>query len=135
MTKTACPPSGASIAAGRRHAGRRADLSGRAAEDAVAAHYAHRGGSLVARRWRGSCGEIDLVIRDGEDLAFVEVKRGRSFARAAERLSAAQIGRIMATASEFLGTQPAGQLTPMRLDLATVDAIGRVDVLENAFGP
>ena len=35
--------------------------------------------------------------------------------------------------SEFIGGEPAGQLTPVRFDLALVDGAGRIEILENAF--
>jgi putative endonuclease len=125
---------GSAIArAGRSRRGRKADLSGRAAEDSVERRYARGGLSVAARRWRGQGGEIDLVMREGEGLVFVEVKQAKSFAAAAERLTRRQIDRIVAAASEFLAAMPAGQLTPVRFDLALVDATGRVEVREGAF--
>ena len=89
---------------------------------------------MVARRWRGQGGEIDLIVRDGAGLIFVEVKKSRCFARAAERLTPRQSARIQAAAEEFLGTQPRGSLTPVRFDLALMNAHGEIQILENAFG-
>lgn len=106
-------------------------LSGLTAEDAVAAEYGRRGLVVAARRWRGAVGEIDLILRDRGGVIFVEVKRARDFARAAERLTRAQAERIWATAAEFLAGEPRGQLTEARLDLALVDGIGRVRIIEN----
>ena len=107
--------------------------SGAHAEGSVARDYGRRGKALVARRWRGTLGEIDLILRDGAGLVFVEVKKSRDHARALARVTRRQTERIMATAQEFLGTQPEGQLTPVRFDVATVDARGEVRVVENAF--
>ena len=108
--------------------------AGQAAELCVAQDYERRGYPLLHRRWRGAAGEIDLIFADGAGLIFVEVKKSRSFARAAERLSSAQMVRIYGSAAEFLGTQPRGQLTEARFDVALVDAVGTVQVIENAFG-
>jgi putative endonuclease len=102
--------------------------AGLAAEGSVEAAY---GLPVAARRWRGTVGEIDLILRDGERVIFVEVKKARDFARAAERLTWAQAQRIWATAAEFLAGEPKGQLTEARLDLALVDGIGRVEIIEN----
>lgn len=110
-----------------------AHASGLAGEEAVVRHYGARGHGLVARRWRGSGGEIDLVVRDGDGLIFVEVKQARRHGWAAERVSAAQVQRLFATGTEFCDTQPGGQWTEVRYDLALVDALGRVEVIENAF--
>lgn len=108
--------------------------SGLAAEDIVASHYARRGHPTQTQRWRGTAGEIDLVAADGEGLIFIEVKKATSHAQAAERLSPRQIGRICDTAAEYLAGMPRGQLTPCRFDVALVDEVGRVEVLENAIG-
>ena len=53
--------------------------AGLSAEAQVAADYAARGYRPLATRWRGRCGEIDLVLADGAGLVFVEVKKSRSF--------------------------------------------------------
>lgn len=103
------------------------------AEECVALRYERAGLQIAARRWRGRAGEIDMIARDGNELVFVEVKRARTHARAAERVSARQMARIMNAATEFVEGEPAGQLTPMRFDVAMVDGLGRIEVLENAF--
>lgn len=108
--------------------------SGRTAEDQVAAIYARRGHATRDHRWRGKAGEIDLIADDGEGLIFVEVKKSRDFARAARRLSRGQMQRIHASASEYLARMPLGQLTPVRFDVALVDASGAIEIIENAFG-
>lgn len=117
----------------RQHQGQKGYHQGRVAEDLVASDYERRGRIEVARRWRGSCGEIDLILRDGAGYVFVEVKSSRTSARAAQRLSRRQMDRICGAASEFVARSATGQLTEMRFDLALVDGAGRVDVIENAF--
>ncbi|MBK5945195.1 hypothetical protein CCR83_01715 [Rhodobacter veldkampii DSM 11550] len=108
--------------------------AGLAAEAQVAAHYQRSGRGIAARRWRGSGGEIDLIARDGAGLIFIEVKKSASHARAAERLSRRQMDRIYASASEFLVGEPLGLNTAIRFDVALVDAVGRIEIVENAFG-
>lgn len=107
---------------------------GLAAEDRVAALYERGGREIAARRWRGSGGEIDIVARDGDSVIFVEVKKSRTFSAAAERLSRRQMERIYASASEFIEGEPRGQATEVRFDVALVDSVGRIDIVENAFG-
>lgn len=107
--------------------------SGLAAEDQVLGRYLAAGRSLLARRWRGPSGEIDLIVRDGASVVFVEVKRADTFARAAERLTPRQMARIWNAASEFLAGEPAGQDTDIRFDVALVDGQGRIDIIENAI--
>jgi len=59
--------------------------AGDVAEDIVASDYICRNYQLAARRWRGKGGEIDLVMRDGDQVIFVEVKKSKTFAAAARR--------------------------------------------------
>ena len=51
---------------------------GRIAEAAAARHLATEGWSLVGRNVRVGRGELDLIVRRGDVLAFVEVKARRS---------------------------------------------------------
>lgn len=108
--------------------------AGLAAEAAVRRHYERRGLALAAERWRGQGGEIDLILKEGSAVIFVEVKKSSTHARAAARLSQRQMQRIYTTASEYLETCPQGQLTETRFDVALVDQTGGIEVLENAFG-
>jgi len=107
--------------------------AGLAAEDCVQRHYLRAGYSLAATRWRGKAGEIDLIMRNGPTVVFVEVKKAATHAEAASRLTSRQIGRISRSAAQFLATQPAGQDTDSRFDVALVDATGQIELLQNAF--
>ena len=116
-----------------RKRGSMAHHAGLAAESAVARDYERRGFPVLCQRWRGRGGEIDLVLRDGDGLILVEVKKSSGFARAAQRVSPRQMARLHASADEFLGTQPNGSLTDLRFDVALIDATGAIEILENAF--
>ena len=121
--------------AARRHRGADNHASGLAAEDATLRRYEARGARVIARRWRAphARAEIDLVLREGEEIVFVEVKRAPDHDRAARALGPRQAARLLAAGSEWLAREPAGQDTPARFDLALVDAAGRVRVIENAL--
>ena len=123
-----------SARAARREKGRLAWLSGEAAEDAVARVYEARGVEVLARRWRGESGEIDLVLRAPDSYVFCEVKRAGTFDAALARLRRGQLERIYSAASEYLGLTAEGQLAPVRFDVAAVDGIGAVHLQEGAFG-
>jgi putative endonuclease len=116
----------------RQRRGALAHAAGMAAEESVARHYEERGLAVAARRWRSPGGEVDLILRDGERVVFVEVKRAARLDDAALRLLPRQAARLMAAAQLFCATEPQGLLTDMRLDLALVNAAGRVRVIENA---
>jgi putative endonuclease len=107
--------------------------AGLSAEDAVARAYESSGLSIAHRRWRGQAGEIDLIVHDGDGYVFVEVKKSKTHAAALGRVSHRQAERIMRSAEDFVSQTRAGSLTPMRFDVACVDAMGRVEILENAL--
>lgn len=118
----------------RARAGQQAWHSGRMAEEQIAGCYQVAGCDILARRWRGAAGEIDLIVREGSTIVFVEVKASATHACAAERLGRRQMDRICRAACEYCGSLPDGQATEMRFDAALVDAEGRIEILRNAFG-
>ncbi len=107
--------------------------AGLAAEDSVARHYSRAGLTIVGRRWRGQGGEIDVIARDGDETVFVEVKKSDSHAAAALRITAKQTRRLFDCANEYMGTLPNGLLSSVRFDVALVDEVGRIEVIENAL--
>jgi putative endonuclease len=110
-----------------------AHLSGALAEDSAARLLERKGMTILARRWRGKAGEIDLIAREGVCLVFVEVKQSATHEDAAFRLGAAQQGRIMRAALEYCESAGQAPLPEMRFDAALVDSQGRVEILERAF--
>lgn len=111
--------------------GLRSYHAGLAAEDQVARLYERSGNTLVAKRWRGASGEIDLIMRDGAQVIFIEVKQSRTHDMAAQHLSPRQVARIYAAAAEFVDGEPLGQLTDVRLDAALVNSAGEIQILQN----
>ena len=105
-----------------------------AAERAVAGLYDRRGVDLLETRWRGKAGEIDLILREGNEIVFCEVKAARTVDDAIARLRPAQMTRIHRAASEYLAHVPEGQLAQVRFDLTVVDGTGRPEIIQNAFG-
>jgi len=101
-----------------------------------------QGYRFVASQWRGAACEIDLVMWDGDELVFVEVKtrRGEGSGRAAESVSDRQVRALVRAATTYIEElADTGQDEPVwRIDLVavTLDGSGRVaDVMhiENAF--
>jgi putative endonuclease len=124
---------GQGAADGRMARGKQSHLAGLAAEDQVARHYSGSGMPVCARRWRGHGGEIDIIARDGDRVIFVEVKQSRTHNEAVSHLSPWQMQRIWNTAEEFLAGEPLGALTDVRIDVALVDGMGRIEILQNAY--
>ncbi len=113
--------------------GERNHLAGCAAEQRIAQDYEKRGYCVAQRRWRSRSGETDLIVRDDSGIVFVEVKKSRSHAAAAERLSRRQIARVSDAGLRYLSEIGAPMDTEIRFDVALVDATGAFEILENAF--
>ncbi len=128
------PTKAGGATAARRLRGAAAWASGASAEDAVARAYEKRGLTVAARRWRSPWGEADLILRDGAWVVVVEVKKARSLEEAAHRLTRRQMDRLCAAAQAFCEGEPRGSLTELRFDLALADGMGRVRIVENAWG-
>jgi putative endonuclease len=109
---------------------------GRRGEELAAQHLAAKGYRIVARNWRCEHGELDLVVRDGECLAFVEVRtrRGRALGTPEESITPAKQARLAALAEAYVSdNQWPGE---WRIDVVAVemDRRGRllsVDHYEN----
>ncbi|AGL20365.1 YraN family protein [Actinoplanes sp. N902-109] len=67
-------------------------------------HLRAQGLVLLERNWRCLDGEIDLILRDGDDVVFCEVKTRRSdaFGSPAEAVSAAKRQRLRLLAVRWL---------------------------------
>lgn len=106
---------------------------GQAAEQAAADFLSARGLRLVERNWRCKGGEIDLVMRDGAALVFVEVRaRGSmAFGGAAASITAAKQARVALAARHYLAAK--GLDMPCRFDAVLVQD-GRLEWIKGAFG-
>lgn len=90
------------------------------AELAVAAYLERRGCQVLTRNFRGRRGEIDLIVRDGTEIVFVEVKARRAGARwSLYGVNDRKRRRIAAVAVEYVSRR--GLLgVSMRFDVAGV---------------
>ena len=99
-------------------------LLGRWGEAQVAEYLHKKGYRLIATGYRCRMGEIDLIARKGQFLAFVEVKLRRDdhFATAREQVTAAKQRKILVTAEHFLAQHPEMGEYRCRFDVAEVYA-------------
>ena len=67
-------------------------------------HLCEQGLVVLARNWRCPEGEIDLILRDGADVVFCEVKtrRGDRFGTPAEAVVPAKVRRLRRLAVRWL---------------------------------
>jgi putative endonuclease len=112
---------------------------GKAAEAQACRFLIDHGLALIARNYRCRRGEIDLIMRDGRSLVFVEVRyRGnRRFAGGAETIDRRKQSRLVATAMHYLQSHPGAAAYPARFDVVAIDAeLGenRLEWIRNAFG-
>jgi putative endonuclease len=99
-------------------------------EQVATAHLMRQGYALVARQWRCAAGEIDLLMRDGATLVFVEVRtrRGDRAGAAEESVGRSKQAKLSALAYTYLeerGT-PADQLWRIDVVAVDIDRSGRV---------
>ena len=109
--------------------------SGADGEDLACAWLQARGLRLRERNYRSRRGEIDLIMQDGDQLVFVEVRYRASsrYGSAAESVTAAKQTRLISAASQYLQGQSGTRAC--RFDvLALSGAKGeRVDWIRDAF--
>ena len=92
----------------------------------------------MARNVGYRVGEIDLLMRDGDTLAFVEVRlrKPSAFGDGALSVGAAKRRKIALAAQAWLGANPAHAQRPCRFDVVSVtptpDGL-RCEWIANAF--
>jgi putative endonuclease len=91
-----------------------------------------RGLRLVEANFRCKGGEIDLVMRDGDELVFVEVRQraDRRHGGAAASITPAKLRRLARAAQYYLLRFP--HTPPCRFDVVAIDG-GQLDWLRNAI--
>ena len=97
---------------------REAERFGRWAERAASIYLGLKGYRTLARRFRSPAGEIDLIVRRGHLVAYVEVK-GRRGEPAVVRER--QRRRIRRAAEHFLKLRPELASLEQRFDVILID--------------
>lgn len=110
---------------------------GRRGEDLAVQHLAAQGYKIITRNWRCEIGELDLVARDGDCLAFVEVRtrRGRAMGLPEESITPAKQARLIDLAEAYV--QACDWQGDWRIDVVAIEMdrrgrVRRVDHYENA---
>jgi putative endonuclease len=98
---------------------------GVSAEGRAALLLAAKGYRELARRWKSPVGEVDLVVRRGRTLVFVEVKARPRIDDAAWSVLTRQKRRIVAAAEAWLAAHPEHAGYDIRFDAVLV-APGRL---------
>lgn len=105
------------------------------AEDQAERWCQQQGWRTVARNYRVTQGELDLICEDGETLVFIEVRQRRNqhYGGAAASVTVAKQRKLIAAAQRYLQDNPRQARRPGRFDVITLDADGQLDWIKGAF--
>lgn len=106
---------------------------GMSAEGKASLFLNAKGYREIARRWKSPAGEIDLVMKRGKLVVFVEVKARGRLDDAAEAVLLRQRRRIVAAAEAWLATHPEHAGYDLRFDAVLVAPKSLPRHIESAF--
>ena len=107
----------------------------------AAEHYLQQQGlQSIAQNFQRRGGEIDLIMREGATLVFVEVRFRKSdnFGSPVESVTASKQRKLLQTAQLFLLAHPQWRNAPCRFDIvaagSTENNALQFEWIQNAFG-
>lgn len=115
------------------------EIEGRKAEDHVRRWLKLRGWKILAERFKVSEGEIDLIARKKNIIAFVEVKQRETLPMQEDLVTQTNISRLMEAAEIWVerNFEALGPDFEIRFDLALIEGrvhpLTKVKYIENAF--
>jgi putative endonuclease len=106
---------------------------GRSFEDRAAEYYLGLGFDILDRNWQAGHKEIDLIVRQGDTVAFVEVKAGYSgeFGHPVERVTRKKIRNLTRAAQTYMSAKDIDGCD-VRFDVVTFFQ-GKLEHYPNAF--
>ncbi len=112
--------------------------TGRQGEEIAASYLVGKGYKIIQRNWRCPIGELDIIMEDGPNLIFVEVRsrRGQRFGKAEESITPAKQNRLIELAQTYL-QQTAAPHRSWRIDVVAVQlgrGLPQINHIENAVG-
>lgn len=99
---------------------KRAERRGRWSEWTAALFLMLKGYRILAMRYRVRAGEVDIIARRGELVAFVEVKARRDLMAAVDAVTFASQNRIRAAGDHWLARQPDAVRLSLRYDIVAI---------------
>lgn len=111
---------------------------GKIAENLALKHLLSKGLTLLRKNYRSYFGEIDLIMRDGEYVAFVEVRHRKksTHGNALESVGPQKRKKIIRTAELYLQQKKWLYTVPCRFDIIAIQPVaGRMQLewVKNAF--
>lgn len=112
-------------------------------ENLACQYLKNKGFKLIEKNFNCRVGEIDLIMKDNDNLVFVEVRyrRNNDFGSGAESITASKQSKLIKTASLYLQQHAKLNKLPSRFDVVSIsgfietDNINNIDFdwIENAF--
>lgn len=106
---------------------------GQEAERIACAYLERQGLALVQANYHCRYGEIDLIMREGDDLVFVEVRMrsDAAYGGALESVGPGKRRKLTRTALHYL--QRNGPNVNARFDVVAIEAASTINWIRNAF--
>lgn len=112
---------------------RKAFMRGHVSEYCAALHLLLRGYRIVAMRYKAKSGEIDIIARKRDLVAFVEVKARRATEDAIFAVGGETQRRIRNASLFWLARQKDGARLSLRYDIVAVSPWGSATHFPDAF--
>ena len=106
---------------------------GQFAERRACRYLQRQGLTLVAKNYRCANGEIDLIMRDKEQLVFVEVRyrENKHYGTGIDSVDSKKIKKLILTARHYLASHQLD--VPARFDIVGLDASLNPERISDAF--
>lgn len=94
-----------------------------------------KGFELIERNFNCKSGEVDLIMKDGEYLVFIEVRyrENNDFGGALESITAGKQRKLRRAAEFYLLQQFGNTPPPCRFDVVGIEGENELEWIKNAF--
>lgn len=111
---------------------------GKSAEASACKFLEAKGFVLIAQNYRSKFGEIDLIMRDQDEIVFIEVRSRQriDYGSALDSVNRGKIKKIIKTATYFLQTKNWLHTVHSRFDVVAIHPVtGKIQLewIKNAF--
>lgn len=115
-----------------------ARIKGNHAEEIACKYLVRQGLTLLTKNYRTAFGEIDLIMRDGEITAFIEVRsrKNNNFMDVLETIDSAKCNRIIRTSMYYLQENNRTDRDICRYDIVLLTGkpeTAEIEWIKNAF--
>ena len=96
--------------------------TGQQAEEMACHYLSEQGLKVLCRNFRSPRGELDVIMEDGDIIAFVEVRYRKQtrFGSGAESVNHTKQAKLIATALYYLQKHPKYNNRPTRFDVVSI---------------